>query len=70
MLQTEPPWRSIESTYVICENDKALDPRLQQLQAGPSDLEFSIADGGKPKRYRITIRDERGEELRAALALR
>lgn len=31
---------------------------MQQLQAGPSDLEFSIADGGKPKRYRVFIRDE------------
>jgi hypothetical protein len=31
---------------------------MQQLQAGPSDLDFSIADGGKPKRYRIYIRDE------------
>lgn len=31
---------------------------MQQLQDEPADLEFSIADGGKPKRYRITIRDE------------
>ena len=31
---------------------------MQQLQDQPADLEFSIADGGKPKRYRITIRDE------------
>ena len=31
---------------------------MQQLQAGPSDLEFSIADGGKPKRYSIFMRGE------------
>lgn len=30
---------------------------MQQLQAGPADLAFSIADGGKPKRYRIFIHD-------------
>jgi hypothetical protein len=31
---------------------------MQQLQAGPADLEFSIADGGKPKRYSIHIRGQ------------
>ena len=31
---------------------------MQQLQAGPSDIEFRIADGGKPKRYSILIHGE------------
>jgi hypothetical protein len=31
---------------------------MQQLRAGLSDLEFSIADGGKPKHYRILIHEE------------
>ena len=31
---------------------------MQQLGTGPSDLEFSIADGGRPKRYSISIHGE------------
>ena len=31
---------------------------MQQLGTGPSDLEFSIADGGRPKRYSIIIHGE------------
>lgn len=27
-------WRSTESTYILCEEDKALDPALQQRMAG------------------------------------
>jgi hypothetical protein len=38
---------------------------MQQLQAGVADLEFSVADGGKPKRYSIVIHGEETVEVPA-----
>lgn len=38
---------------------------MRHLQAGVADLEFSVADGGKPKRYSIVIHGEETVEVPA-----
>lgn len=41
-------WRSTESTYILCEEDKALDPALQQRMAGRCTTTIKITSSHSP----------------------
>ncbi|MFB0838208.1 alpha/beta hydrolase [Arthrobacter sp. E44] len=41
-------WQSLESTYVLCEGDKALDPALQERMAARCTTSVTIKAGHSP----------------------
>ncbi|MGV9454453.1 alpha/beta fold hydrolase [Streptomyces sp. NPDC003635] len=45
---TTAAWKSVPSTYIVCEQDRAVDPGLQEQLAARSERSYRIAAGHSP----------------------
>jgi len=64
ILDGEPPWRSVPSTYVVCADDRALAPELQRRLAERAERVVEWGGGHSP----FLAQPERVAELLIRLA--